>query len=341
MKHSRLAFSIVVCLAILATPGCKAKPHYQMVGEPEPTQPSPTPTPATPTPTPTPDQAAIELKKITDSIQPAVVLITTFDPTGNLLRTGTGFFISDGGRIITTWNTIDGAINAVAKTADGGIYNISLVLASSTRLNVAILHAEIKKSPYVVLSRTARAETGARVIAIGSALAGNEGSPVQGTISQSDETGEEFQLAARVPAISLGAPVVDHAGEVIGVVTGERDTSSSVVRPVNTVKSVLAQVGNTPAVRWGEARPTPTPRPRIVYRPNPIYPNEARFHDGIARAGRYRVNFDATGVVRNVQVLQSTGAEVLDRAAISGLQQWKCEPGREGFVVVPLTFQSR
>ena len=67
----------------------------------------------------------------------------------------------------------------------------------------------------------------------------------------------------------------------------------------------------------------------------------ARFHDGVARNGRYRVNFDATGIVRNVQVLQSTGNEVLDRAAINGLQQWKAEPGREGFVVVPLTFQSR
>ncbi len=95
-------------------------------------------------------------------------------------------------------------------------------------------------------------------------------------------------------------------------------------------------------VRWpGEPRPTPTPRPRLVYMPKPVYPGEARFHDGVARAGRYRVNFDANGTVKNIQILQSTGNEILDRAAINGLQQWKAEPGREGFVTVPLTFQSR
>ena len=75
--------------------------------------------------------------------------------------------------------------------------------------------------------------------------------------------------------------------------------------------------------------------------PKPVYPSEARFHDGVARSGRYRLNFDANGTVKNIQILQSTGSEPLDRAAIAGLQQWKAEPGREGFVTVPLTFQSR
>jgi len=347
MKYSRLAFSGVLCLAFFAAAGCKAKPRYQMVGQPDADQSQSTPTATTPaeqkspTPTATPQPGIAELKRLTEIIQPAVVLVTVFDPSGKLLRNGAGFFVSDSGRIITTWATIDGAVNAVAKTADGGIYNVSTVLASSTKLGLAILHAEVKKAPYLVLSKNTKPETGTQVAVIGSALAGSEGGPIQGTIHQSDQSEEELEMAARVPAISLGAPVVDQSGEVIGVVTEQKGAASSIVRPVTAVKSVVAQVGNTPAIRWGEARPTPTPRPRVVYRPNPTYPNEARFHDGIARSGRYRVNFDATGLVRNVQVLQSTGADVLDRAAISGLQQWKAEPGREGFVVVPLTFQSR
>lgn len=347
MKHSRLAFSGVFCLAIFVVAGCKAKPRYQMVGQPDADQSQSSPAATTPppqkspTPTATPEPGIAELKKLIESVQPAVVLVTVFDPSGKLLRNGTGFFVSDSGRIITTWATIDGAVNAVAKTADGGIYNVSSVLASSTKLGLAILHAEVKKVPYLTLSKTAKLETGTQVAVIGSALAGSEGGPIQGTIHQSDQNGEELEIAARVPPISVGAPIVDQGGEVVGVVIEQKDAASSTVRPVTMVKSVVAQVGNTPVIRWGEARPTPTPRPRVVYRPNPVYPNEARFHDGIARNGRYRVNFDASGAVRNVQVMQSTGAEVLDRAAINGLQQWKAEPGREGFVVVPLTFQSR
>lgn len=345
MKHSRLAFSGVLCLAFFIAAGCKAKPRYQMVGQPDADQSQSSPASTTPqkspTPTPTPEPGIAELKKLTETIQPAVILVTVFDPSGKLLRSGTGFFISDTGRIITTLATVDGAVNGVAKTSDGGIYNVGSVLASSPKLGLAILHADVKKVPSLALSKTAKLETGARVAAIGCALSGNEGAPVQGTISQSDQAGEQFEVAARIAPVSLGAPVIDQNGEVIGVATEAKGDTSTIVRPVNVVKSVMAQIGSMPVVRWGEPRPTPTPRPRVVYRPNLSYPSDARFHDGIARNGRYRVNFDASGAVRNVQVLQSTGAEVLDRAAISGLQQWKAEPGREGFVVVPLTFQSR
>jgi TonB family protein len=351
MKYSRLAFWCVLCLAIFATAGgCKPKPLYETVGEPRADPLTPTPTsPITqqsPSPSATPEGEHLNLTKLAESIRPAVILVTVFDPSGKLLRTGTGFFVSDSGRIITTWRTVEGAVNAVAKTADGGIYNISGVSASSTKLDLAILHAEAKKVPFLILSKTGKPDMSTRVAVIGSALAGNEGAPVEGTISptESDETGDELELAARVPAISLGSPVVDPNGEVIGVVTArnEKNEGSSVVRPASTVKSVVAQVGSTAAAHWpGEPRLTPSPKPRVVYRPNPIYPSEARFHDSIARSGRYRLNFDVNGTVKNVQVLQSTGSDVLDRAAINGLQQWKSEPGREGFITVPLTFQSR
>jgi TonB family protein len=241
---------------------------------------------------------------------------------------------------------MEGSANAVAKLANGEIYNITGVLASSTKLDLAILNAEVKKVPFLVLSKTTKPDADAPVAMIGSALAGAEGASVRGTFSagDSDENEGEIKLAASVPAISLGAPVVDQSGEIVGVVTApsEKGEASSIVRPISAVKSVVTEIGSNATARWpGETRPSPTPRPRLVSMQRPIYPSEARFHDGIARSGRYRVNFDANGTVKNIQVLQTTGSDVLDHAAIAGLQQWKCEPGREGFVVVPLTFQSR
>ena len=338
MKHFRFAIGCALCLAIFAVAGCKPTPRYQMVGEPNAEQPPSTPTPS-PTPEPTPAEGHPDLKKLGVSVRPAVILVTVFDSSGKLLRSGTGFFVSDVGRIITTWHTVEGALNGVAKTADGGIYNIAGILASSPPLDLAILNAEVKRVPFLILSKTARPETAMPVAVIGSALAGTGGAPVEGTISgkQSEANEGELELNATVPATSLGAPVVDQNGEVVGVVTAAR-----VVRSISAVKSLVAQIGTSAMVRWpGEPRPTPTPKPRLVSMPKPVYPSEARFHDGVARAGRYRVNFDVNGNVKNIQVLQSTGNEVLDRAAINGLQQWKAEPGREGFVTVPLTFQSR
>ena len=160
---------------------------------------------------------------------------------------------------------------------------------------------------------------------------------------KSEDNQNKLEFQASVPVISLGAPVVDEKAEVIGVVTtaNEADGTSSIVRPVSALKSLVAQVGSEETIRWpNEAPPTPTPRPRLVYTPKPVYPAEARYHDGISRSGRYRVNFDTNGTVKNIQVLRSTGSDILDRAATDGLQQWKCEPGREGYVVVPLTFKA-
>ena len=347
MKHFRFTIGCALCLAILAVAGCKPKPRYQMVGEPNVEQPQSTPTP-TPTPTPeaTPAEGHPDLKKLGESIGPAVILVTVFDPSGKLLRSGTGFFVSDVGRIITTWHTVEGALNGVAKTADGGIYNIAGILASSPTLDLAVLNAEVKKVPFLVLSKTAKPELGMPVAVIGSALTGSAGAPFEGTISgkESEASEDGLELTPAAPATALGAPVVDQNGEVLGIVAARngKEETASVVRPLSAVKSVVAQIGSSAMVRWpGEPRPTPTPKPRLVSMPKPVYPSEARFHDGVARSGRYRVNFDANGNVKNIQILQSTGNEVLDRAAITGLQQWKAEPGREGFVTVPLTFQSR
>lgn len=272
-------------------------------------------------------------------------MVTVFDPTGKLLRSGTGFFVSENGKIITNARTIDGALNAVAKAADGAIYNIASVLVNSSKFGVAILNAEAKAVPFLALSEKGAPDPGVPATVIGSALAEKNGGPIEGaaTKNESDQAGNDISLAASVPEISLGAPVVDENGDVVGVVTerNKKEETSMVVRPASLLKSMVADLQPTTVAKWPGDRPSPTPKPRLVHTPKPIYPTEARLSDGVARTGRYRVNFNLDGTVKTVQVLSSTGVEALDAAALKGLGQWKCEPGREGFVVVPLTFQSR
>ena len=71
-----------------------------------------------------------ELGNLEAKVRPSVIWVTTFDSKGNLLRTESGFFISADGRFVTTSHAIEGGVNAVAKTADGGIYNVSGVLTA-------------------------------------------------------------------------------------------------------------------------------------------------------------------------------------------------------------------
>jgi len=142
---------------------------------------------------------SLNLPKLANSVRPAVILVTVFDSSGKLLRSETGFFISDDGRFVTTAHAIDNGVNAVAKTPDGGIYNVAGIFASSAPLDLAILKADVKRVPFLPLSKNAKTEVGARVGVIGSALAGSEGAPREGAIAarQPESQGDRLEIASR------------------------------------------------------------------------------------------------------------------------------------------------
>jgi TonB family protein len=110
----------------------------------------------------------------------------------------------------------------------------------------------------------------------------------------------------------------------------------------------LAAIKPGSGAKWAAApiespSPTPTPRVarRVVYNPAPKYPFEARsIRIGPNRGnGKYRVTFGTNGMVKNVQVIESTGQPILDQAALDGLRQWRAEPGANDWtVLVPVTF---
>ena len=141
---------------------------------------SPTAAPVSQSPQATPGQTpSSELGNLEAKVRPSVIWVTTFDSKGNLLRTESGFFISADGRFVTTAHAIEGGVNAVAKTADGGIYNVGGVLTVSKSADLAVLKADVKPQKllrFLDLNKTGELSTGARVAVVGSSLAGNEGS---------------------------------------------------------------------------------------------------------------------------------------------------------------------
>jgi TonB family protein len=345
-----------LCLVIVATVGCGRKSTGQLAGE-SPAAQSPSPpivsnSPRPPTSSPSPTQAAqaaagqrptLDLSRMESAVRPAVFWITVFDSSGKLLRTETAFFISSDGKFITTARAIENGVNAVAKTADGGIYNVSGILAASTTLDLAVLQADVKQVPFLTLNKSPNLETGTRVGVVGSALAGSAEAARETTISIQEP--ERVEIA--VTSSPIGSPVVDANGQVVGVVVSGGEKAA--VRSSNTVGSLLDKVTLDAKPRWPEVAqavtPTPpprsTPKPRLVYAPAPAFPRDARLRPGVPVSGRFRLSFNAKGSVTNIQIVQSTGSEIFDRAAIGTLQQWKSAPGQEWAATVPVTFQTR
>jgi len=359
MKYLRLPLGYLLCLTFFATTACKPKPKNEIVGQPSADQssssgvisspvqsPSSSPPPNQTSPMKAEQSPSLDLSRLANSIRPSVFRVTVFDLSGNLLRTETGFFISADGRFITTAHAIERGINAVAKTADGGIHNVSGTLASSTRLDVAVLQADIKRVPFLALNKYPDLGVGARVGIVGSGLAGSAEALRETTISTQQP--DRVEIAAALSPGSIGSPIVDMNGEVVGVVTsaGEKAT----VLPSNAVDSFLSQIASDAKPRWPEIAerspsptptPRPTPKPRLVYAPAPTFPHDVDSRPGTSWSGRFSLTFDSRGNVTKVQVVQSTGNARLDQAAISTLRQWKSAPGREWVATVPVTFETK
>ena len=285
-----------------------------------------------------------DLANLESRVRPAVIWVTVFDSKGNLLRTASGFFISADGRFVTTAHAIEGGVNAVAKTADGGIFDVSGILRASKELDLAVLQAEVKPRKllrFLDLNKNDNPPVGVGVVVIGSALAGNEGNARQMTIAA--QASNRLEITGATPGSSVGSPVVTENGEVVGVVTaaGEKTTAHSAA----ALESFLSRVPTDVRPRWpataeGTATPKPTPKPRIVYAPAPAFPPGASL-PGATGTGRFRLTFDPNGNVTNVQVVKSTGNPYFDQAAMKTLRTWKSAPSHGWEATVPVTFQTR
>ena len=300
-----------------------------------------------------------------DQAGSTMILISIFDSSGKLLRNATGFFVSEDGRFITNRSAVEGGVHAVAKTRDGKIYNVTGVLADAAKLDLAILKAHPKERiAFLSLSKAAEIDQGRRIAVIGNPLTRKDILLAEGTIAakKSDQSGETLEVAMPISNEAIGSPVINESGNVVGVVTQNRQGSGGiVVRASSAVNSLLAQLGPATKARWqlaGANEPNPPeegpspPKPkvplasarpgasRLVYSPAPGYPTAARHsYFPLKGSGRFRITFAPNGEVKNVAVVQSTRSDTLDQAAVETLRKWKAQPGQEWTANVPITFQ--
>ena len=303
---------------------------------------------ASPTPTPVASFPP-EFEKVAHKADPAIVELTIFDAKGQLLRSGNAFYVSRDGLLATSLDLVTDGAYGVAKSSDGKIRNVFGVIDFSKTSGLAVLRAETKVGvPFLPLQKNSESiAVNAWGVVIGSSLQHKE-QPIAGGMIKSlgaDPKKDPFQIGGTIPGDATGAPVIDANGDVVGIVTagGKND-----IQPAQQLEPLLMAIKPTSGAKWAAApqespSPTPTPRlaRRVLYNPAPKYPFEARsIRVGPNRGnGKYRVTFGVNGLVKNVQVVESTGQPILDQAALDGLRQWKADPGASDWtVLVPVTF---
>ncbi|MCL2365582.1 MAG: trypsin-like peptidase domain-containing protein [Oscillospiraceae bacterium] len=151
---------------------------------------------------------------------PAVFLIHVYDRNDELVKHGSGFFISDDGLAITNYHVVVGGGSIFITMYDGEEFEVA-GLYDFDRLNdTALIRVHGEDFPYLNVSDTPL-QTGATVYALGSPL-GLQASFSRGIVSQARRElyGMTFiQLDAAISTGSSGGALLDAFGRVVGVTT--------------------------------------------------------------------------------------------------------------------------
>jgi S1-C subfamily serine protease len=198
-------------------------------------------------------QQTTDVATIASEVDPAVVFVTStvvvdgsdgaFGGGSQEDETleGTGMIVTSSGEVVTNNHVIEGA-TSISVTLNGSSkpYTAKLVGADPTD-DVALLQIEgVSGLPTVTFADSSKIQVGDSVVAIGNALAlGSSPTVTTGIISAQDRTitaetdsgGTEtlhglFQTDAAINPGNSGGPLVDSAGDVIGMNTAGAGESS-------------------------------------------------------------------------------------------------------------------
>jgi serine protease Do len=204
--------------------------------------------------------------KAVQDIGPAVVTVvgtipgqqTFWGPTGDQTVSGSGFFISQDGYVLTNNHVVDGTSKVNIVLSDGTQENATIV-GTDQYADVAVLKADGQVPAVATLGNSDVLNPGETMIAIGSPLGDFKNTVTVGVLSatgRSIDTGQGYQIegllqtdAARNEGNS-GGPLVNLAGQVIGINTlVVRGTGTGTVAeglgfaiPINTAQAVAQQI---------------------------------------------------------------------------------------------------
>ena len=206
---------------------------------------------------------------LVEKVMPSMLFIETDRGTGS------GFFVSSNGDILTNYHVIEGAGQITATTRDGLRLNAMVKDYDSVR-DMALLKVNLSySSPFLKISTTLPKQ-GEAVIAVGNPR-GYTGTVWNGIVSSIREFDDNLwvQFTAPISPGSSGGALVNLQGEVIGMPTKLRTDGQNLnfaVAPT-VLSQFFSSAINKPArslVRADTPRPAPLPKtPSAPRRPNP------------------------------------------------------------------------
>ena len=215
--------------------------------------------------------ASPDIRVLVQKARPAVVEIGVFDQTGQLVATGTGFFISPDGTLLTNYHVITGATSILARDYQKKTYHLKRIVAASPESDVAELQFDAANLPYLTLGSTSSLVEGEHILAIGNPE-GLEGTVSEGIVSAFRDNRTIIQISTAISHGSSGSPILDcESGQVIGIATSILREGQSLNFAISSeaVQTAVAKAENAAPSSPPVAIATPTPKPGPVVTATP------------------------------------------------------------------------
>ena len=305
---------------------------------------------------PDPAQLSATFSQIAKRVEPSVVSITTEvqrQPTSNRRRggsidppdpfgfgdpnpqnqgprgsaEGSGFIVDKSGYIITNHHVVDGAVKIKVRLDDKSEYTARLIGSDSgdDGTDLALLRIDAgKELPFLRLANSDAASPGDWVLAIGNPFGFNQ-TLTAGIISAKGRVnvGSQFQSFIQTDAAinpgNSGGPLVNMAGEVIGVNTMIASQTGSFeglgfALPSNTVATIYGQLLNAGKVTRGWIGISYNPEPdAALYRALGLKDSSGVIVDSVTTGGpAERAGLMAGDIITEVNSIRvSSGSELV------------------------------
>ena len=239
-----LVISLIFILSLTLGTGC-ALPYIDFSppppSPPPPSPPAPPPEPINPTWTPpSTENQTLVLPSIADvvaQVKPSVVVITTEVVTFDFFNrpftqqgAGSGWILDKNGIIVTNNHVVEGASSITVTLDNGRTLPVDTNSVFTDRLNdLAILKVDAQNLPALKIGDSSKLRVGEWVVAIGNAL-GLGISAKQGIVSrqwvsipvsQGQTLHDLIETSAAINPGNSGGPLVNMAGEVIGITSAK------------------------------------------------------------------------------------------------------------------------
>jgi tetratricopeptide (TPR) repeat protein len=185
------------------------------------------------------------LPELVKRIKPSAVAIETFNPRGETLSRGSGFFISEN-TVVTNRHVIEKCTKAEIHLINGKKYTVKGVLAIDGEGDLALLQVDVPIGIAKALQiEKLTPQEGESLVVVGNPF-GLEGSVSNGIVSAIREIpgyGKIIQITAPISPGSSGSPVVNMRGQVIGVATLQASEGQSLNFAVPSERIGLLKIG--------------------------------------------------------------------------------------------------